>query len=247
MAIESTLQDLVRRSTFIFNGTVEKLNATTMSIVKPTDSTAVVRVDQIIRAPANYNTFAGKGITVRLLKPGTVASGQQVVFFTEAWLDGTSIAVKEVGHLEGLRDVSDLGRQVAGTIQNLADQELQDRIARAELVVAGRVSNVSPVDEERQSGPTSFDDPQWMEAVIQVESVEKGQLSDKSVTILFPASDDLRWYTSPKFREGQDGIWILHRTPIEEMKIDAYTALDARDFHPKDQLERIRQLSKGNR
>ena len=50
------LQELASQATLIFRGTVERLNATTMSAVPVTENTAVVRVDEVFEAPPRSQT-----------------------------------------------------------------------------------------------------------------------------------------------------------------------------------------------
>ena len=96
--VENNMDQLIRQSTFIFVGTVQGLNATTMKSVKPSDATAVVRLDKLIEAPGAPPDLAGKSITVQLHQPGALRVGQQATFFTKGWLLGNSMAVIELGH-----------------------------------------------------------------------------------------------------------------------------------------------------
>lgn len=52
-------------------------------------------------------------------------------------------------------------------------------------------------------------DPIWHEAVVNVESVEKGSTGLKQVTVRFPGSNDVRWRNHPKLRPGQQGVFLL--------------------------------------
>src|SRR4051812_46426560 len=94
----SSLDDPVRQSDVVFNGTVEETAATTMDAVDPTDSTAVVRVDELVRAPSAFEGLVGQRITVLLRSPGSVQAGEQATFFVNAALFGESVAVEEVDH-----------------------------------------------------------------------------------------------------------------------------------------------------
>lgn len=125
--------------------------------------------------------------------------------------------------------------------ERIAVDTLEERIAAASLVVVGTVSTVSMV-AQGAGRPITHHDPIWMKAVIEVEAVEKGTLSATTVEVLFPASTDVRWYVAPKFHEGQQGIWILRRTDVEELRTAAYTALHPQDVHPKDRLALIRAV-----
>jgi hypothetical protein len=213
-------------------------------MIRPTDSTVVVRVEEVFQAPASLDNFTGKEITVLLTKPHSVKVGQQLAFFTNGWLYGDGLAVVEVGRVEDPPDSKTFRRQVADAVQKAADQDLQKRIARAELVIVGVVSSTLIAPEQiRRDGVTEHD-PEWVEAVIQVQSVEKGRLAQSTVSVFYPSSRDVMWYHVPKFRKGQEGIWILHRNEIPGFKIPGLTALDPLDFHSRDQLDRVRRLIK---
>jgi hypothetical protein len=68
------------------------------------------------------------------------------------------------------------------------------------------------------------------------------------VLVVFPSTDDRMWADSPKFSEGQDGIWLLHDNEVAKQEVSillapqkfrghetkAYTTLRSEDFLPKD-------------
>lgn len=122
----------------------------------------------------------------------------------------------------------------------VSDEDLQKHIADAELVIAGKVSEVRTPIEPRKRRPITEHDPQWREAVVEVEAVMKGSESLKKVVILFPGTLDVAWVGVPRFKVGQQGIWIVRKEP--ETETEAYAVKDPLDFHPRTQLERVRQL-----
>jgi hypothetical protein len=125
----------------------------------------------------------------------------------------------------------------------LADESLQLRINLAQLVIVGKVEKTAPAPKHGARTPITEHDPDWWEAVIKVESVEKGQHKGPA-TILFPKSVDVAWSQSPKFQPGQDGIWILQRDQKERgwpvLRRPGLTALDPLDYQPPSELDRIR-------
>jgi hypothetical protein len=89
----------------------------------------------------------------------------------------------------------------------------------------------------------------WHEAVIDVAAVHKGDGNQKTVTLRFPSSDDVMWHRAPKFKPGQDGIFMLQKSKIKEHAasadsagaietVEAYTAFSPVDFqqhsHPEE-------------
>lgn len=235
-------ESLIRQSTFIFLGTVTRLRATTVAGIRPSDSTVVVRVDEILDGSGAPADLKGEEITVQLSKPDSVKQGEQETFFTRGWLLGDSMAVVEIGHTAGRPSANQLRDQLAVTRQKVADDALRSDIASADAIVAGTVVTVKPANI-RHIG--SEHDPDWYEAEIKAESVEKGSLPGHTVTVLFPNSKDVIWQSAPKFKQGQQGIWLLHRNQQKLPGIqDRYTALEPIDFQTRESLERIRSLRK---
>src|SRR5947209_18759713 len=98
MSASSNDEELARRASFIFKGTVQKLKAATMPSVPVSDRTAIVRVDHVIEAPRMLSGYEGRDITVQLSKGEKVKKGEQAVFYANGWLFGESVAVESVGH-----------------------------------------------------------------------------------------------------------------------------------------------------
>jgi len=246
-AAGASFEELVEQSQFIFKGTVTKLNAVTLPQIRATASTIVVKVDDVVYAPsATLENYGGKEVTVLLDRPGTVRAGEQFVFFTRSWMLGSGIAVREVGRTQPESDLSITRRRVAEAHATVADDKLQNRLRDAELVIVGRVSAVRPAPENVHRGSASEHDPNWSEAVIQIESVVKGQINEPSLVVLFPSSRDVMWESAPKFREGEEGTWVLRREKMRGLPPthEYFTALNPRDFHSKDQLDRVKRLAK---
>jgi hypothetical protein len=250
------LEDLVRQSRFIFKGTVEKLSAVTVSGAPVSDRTIIVKIDEIIQAPQILGDLTGKEVTVQLAEPGALKERQQAVFFTNPWLYGESIAVQEVGRQEisrraGAAESGRLRRKVSEFIEQEPDDRLRQHLAEVDAVVVGTVYNNKPLARTR-SLPVTEHDPEWWEATISVESVEKGDIGGNSVTVVFANSMDVMWFQAPKLRLGQEGIWLLHlrqrATPDSEMPDlplpSAYVIIHPLDAHGKGETSRMRKLLK---
>src|SRR5262245_52795726 len=130
-------EELTRAAQLVFRGTVQEVEASNLEIVQADSDTAVVRVDEVLKAAPSLGDFTGREITVKLAQAGDATLGEQAVFFTNGWLYGTTLAVIEVGRLHG--DAALLRGQVAAAVRQAADEELRRRLAGAALVVAGRV------------------------------------------------------------------------------------------------------------
>ena len=245
--------DLAAKARFVFRGTVQKLNASTLPEVHDTSKTAVVRVDATVQAPKTLSHYTGKDITVRVDDPGELKVGQEAVFFADAWLFGhAGVAVRSLGfHLPGPQTAALLA-PASDPVTNLEDRDTQAHYDAADMVVSGRVLSVAlPADTKEARGPREHQ-PDWREAVVEIDQVHKGDTKEKKVLVRFPASHDRTWYHAPKLQVGQQGYFLLHRPApaVERQAISGpqgaageyYTVLHSEDFEPKDRPGRIRKL-----
>jgi hypothetical protein len=242
---DGDIENWLQQSQWVIQGTVEQTRAATLKGLPVSEHTLVLRVDEILHGPQQFNDHRGRQITLYSGRSEGLKPGQRAVFFTRSWLYGESLAVAEVGRLEG--GAATMRVEIAAANQRIADQRLVERINRAELVIAGTVMETRPLPP--QAGRRRIEtehDPDWWEAIIRVNSVEKGSVPEGVIVILFANSMDELWIDSPKFRNGQEGIWILQRDQTEKgwpvLRVPGRTALDPLDFQAIQQLERIRQL-----
>jgi hypothetical protein len=265
-------EDLAQRARFVFRGAVQKLGAATMPEVPVNDRTAVVRVEEVRQAPPELARRVGQEVTVQLAPGGQqIKEGDELVFYTNRWLSGNSIAVRSLGErpVPTARGRVARGAQAAEALpvtDAVLAQKVQDfksRIESADVVVTGTVSNVrlpeppAPSRTRSRSAaavlpvatpPRSEHDPQWREAVVQVEAVHKGESPAQQVVVRFPSSMDVMWYKAPKFEPGQHGVFVLHEKSAAlpetaartrslasaSQASSAYTALHPADFQPLD-------------
>jgi hypothetical protein len=131
--------------------------------------------------------------------------------------------------------------QTSDAAQKAADSELAQRLAQAEAVISGEVVSVARLAPQRP-GIRSEHDPDWWQAMVQVESVEKGDVSTKTISVLFANSRDIAWYKSPKLKQGDRGIWLLHNRDISGRPVPGLAVTDSLDSQPPSELARIRLL-----
>jgi hypothetical protein len=260
-----------REAKFVFEGTVRKEKATTMKEVAADDQTVVVRVDRIIASSEALAGFAGHEITVQLgEKADRVTKGQAYVFYTNGWVFGDGLAVRSVGHEKATKAATATRAiQPHDPVRTLASRETRSQAAAAALIVSGRVSAVRLPSAEpktraalavRERGaatePISEHAPLWREAVIDIDQVHRGSHKAKQVVVRFPSSNDVRWHRAPKFRAGQEGVFLLHKgqasagakatRALESAEVGDYTALDPADVQPLDELPRIMEAAQAN-
>jgi hypothetical protein len=247
-------------SRFVFKGTVRKLHASAEPEVRASSRTAVVRVDEVVRAPEALAEVAGHDVTVELGGKGKLKAGAQAMFYAHGWVFGEGLAVYAVDHPVVEPAHAAMLAPGGDPASNLARADAKTRFDQASVVISGQVVSITlPASRAASNGsengePTSEHAPLWRDASIEVHAVHKGKLSGKRATVRFPASTDVLWHKAPKFQPGQQGFFMLHRSEpavstrtkltaaISDGKA-AFTALHPADFQPLDQANAVRALA----
>jgi hypothetical protein len=209
------------KPTFIFQGTVQRIGATTMAAVPADTRTAIVRVDVVIEAPRDLARWAGQELTVQFGRGPRALIGSSLLFRTVPLIFGDSVLVKSLEQ----EAVTPNGNRppVGEPARPDAARDLAEHLCDADLVVSGQVTAVTRLPTERSGvarasrssagspARLSEHDPQWRNATIEVAQVYKGRHTTSTLTVRFPASTDVRWYDAPKFHPGQHGVFVLHK------------------------------------
>jgi hypothetical protein len=198
----------------------------------------------VLQAIQTLPDLTDTDITVQLRSSQELQEGQQATFFTTGWIYGTSIAVQELDHVEGRISMDRMGELAAsGRVATPQDQtaRLQQRIAEADIVVVGTVSNIS-LPEQRPRGPITEHDPEYKVATIEVHTTEKGDVPQDRIEVVYSASNDVRWHRTPTFHVGQTGIFLLNRQEIQALETEEYAALSPLDYYPPEQVASVRRL-----
>jgi len=243
-------------SAFVFKGAVKKIRSATMKQVPISDRTAIVRVEQVLEAPKSFAHYEGQDITVELAGRKAVKAGDEFVFHANSWIFGDSVAVRSITQERVTKRHETVLKRGGDPVEHRKTRQLQEQLDKADLVVSGMVTAVTvppePAEHLRAASapppmPVSEHDAKWRQAVIQVDESHQGSHDSKQVAVLFPASNDVRWYRAPKFHAGQKGVFILHknRFKIDEhhelrglaaggaaTEMEAYTALNPSDVQP---------------
>jgi hypothetical protein len=250
---------------FVFKGLVKKVRSATMKQVPVGDRTAIVRVEQVLEAPKSFAHYEGHDITVELAGTKAVKAGDEFVFHANSWIFGDSVAVRSVRQERVTKGHESLLKRGGDPTEHRKTRQLQEDLDDADLVVSGTVTAVTvppqaehlrALDAPSARGPISEHDPKWRQAVVQVDETQKGSHDSRQVTVLFPASTDVRWYKAPKFQAGQKGVFVLHKTKIkteehhelrglareEGAEVEVYTALHPDDVQPLKQQAAIKAM-----
>jgi len=252
---------LVKKSSIVFVGTVSQVAATSFTGVPKSAQTIVVRVDSVLKKPQAVSLKKGDNVTVEVKDPAAFHEGTQATFYTEGWIFGSGVAVKELGHdippSGGTSAAAETGEKTVGQVQSeISDQDLQRLLATCDYVVIGRITAVHQWVIPKSAAPryrTSEHSANWHEAVLQVQSVLKGpKLKRNKMIVRFPESRDVAWASAPKFEPGQQGIFILKKDQVSGAptassggyKGDVYTCLKPGDWLPMTEEARVRSLLK---
>jgi hypothetical protein len=127
--------------------------------------------------------------------------------------------------------------------QGAADSELTQRLAQADTVISGVVVATVPFQAQ---GLGSEHSPDWQRATIEIESVEKGHVTAKTIDVLFANSTDIAWYRSPKLKKGDRGVWLLHKRDPFGRATPGLAVVHPADQRPIADLERVRGLLKNS-
>jgi len=252
---------LVQQSSIIFAGTVSQLGATSFAEVPKSAQTIVVRVESVLKKPAAVSLKKGDNITVEVKDPGAFRPGMEATFYTDGWIFGSGVAVKELSHAMRPSGGKPGGagaeeRSLRQVEEQISDQELKQRLASADFVVIARVTDVRKwTAPEAASVPhrVTEHDPDWHDAVIKIESILKGpKLKKNKLVVRFPQCNDVAWAHAPKFEKNQEGIFFLMKDEVsgapvallEGTEVNAYTCLRPGDWLPKSDQARVRSLLK---
>src|SRR5437667_8721223 len=89
---------LLGKASIVFSGTVSQLAATSFADVPKSTQTIVVHVDSIVKKPAAVSLKRGDSVTVEVKDASAFQEGTQATFYTDGWIFGSGVAVKELGH-----------------------------------------------------------------------------------------------------------------------------------------------------
>lgn len=250
---------LTRKSSIIFSGTISQLAATSFADVPKSAQTIVVRVDSIEKKPAAVSLKKGDSVTVEVKDPSAFQEGAHARFYTDGWMFGSGIAVKELGHELGAaaaEPAPSVEMKAHGQDQT-TDQELLDRMKASDFVVVGRVTDIhkwnAPKPKSGAPSRVTEHDPDWHEAIVEVQSVLKGgKVKGNKVVVRFPNRNDVAWVSSPKFAKNQRAIFCLNRdqatgqptTKMGGQQVNVYTCLGHGDALPISEEARVRALLK---
>ncbi|MFI8461432.1 hypothetical protein [Kitasatospora sp. NPDC085464] len=243
------LIDLVRRAPLSFVGTVTRVGGTSLAAF-PADArnerTAVVKVTEVLHAPQAFRQLAGSEVTVQLApEDAPLAVGDTRALFTRGLVYGEGLGLAEVARLpaEAVQGHVSLAATTADELpfssvqRTIRNQDIAAHAAEADAVVIGAVVGLEDLGLPAHSEHA----PLWWRATIDVSRVEAGPVTPGRTGVLYPRSQDVRWYRVPKPAPGQLGLWLLHDTSGDLAAQAPYRLLHPDDYQPVQKLAVLRE------
>jgi hypothetical protein len=178
------------------------------------------------------------------------------IFYGKGWIFGQGVAVQEQGHEPaGTLAAANLAAGLGAAKNTAANAQLQTRLQTADVVVVGKVTTIQRIAlraglRATMGGKVTEHDPNWQDAVIEVQSSLKGVQSGGNIVVRFPASIDVAWYRAPKLFIGEAGVFILKRDQLSGSPeallngatVPAYVVTNPNDVLSEAELDRVRSL-----
>lgn len=234
------LPNLVQDANYVFRATIERVGASNVEAVPASERTVVAKVEAVFEGAANHGDFTGRSVTVILPAGQAAQPGGSLDVFGRVLAYGESLAVDAIDVFEPTGDVSSLDDQVRAAIATNRDKALQTRLKSAELVLLGAVTTGPARLPGGSALAVSEHDPLWRVVEVRSEQVLRG--TAEKVSVVIATSDDIRWFRSPKLKQGTRGIFILRMQERKDFPVRGYLLIDPEDFRPVAELDRVRRL-----
>ncbi|MBD0695964.1 hypothetical protein BG452_22325 [Streptomyces sp. CBMA123] len=231
-----------------FLGTVTRVGGTSLAAFPAearNERTTVVKVNEVLHAPAAFRHLAGSEVTVQLAPEADLLKvGETAAFFTQGMVYGESLGLAEVGRLPAA-EVEPHVSLAATTADELPFSSVQRENREEDLAAHARTAQAVVVGtvvalEDLRLPAFSEHAPLWWRATLEVSHVESGPV-DGRTTFLYPRSGDVRWRAIPKPTAGQLGLWLLHAAPADLAAQAPYQLSDPDDYQPAQNLAVLRE------
>ncbi|MEU5599631.1 hypothetical protein [Streptomyces sp. NPDC020298] len=242
-----TVTELFDKSDLIFEGTVTHLGESRVASVPADEHTAVVRVSQVLHAKDAFARLAGSEVTVRLTDDrDPPAVGETDAFFTGGAVYGEGLVVQEIGRLptddvrQHVEHAATLGERMplSDLERTRQNNTLLSHAEQAAAVVVGIVVGQEQLGAEHTADtPVTEHDPDWWLAHINVVHVERGDVSEGPLDVLYSNSRDIHWHTAPAPEASQEGMFLLHATEGDLAEVARFQIRDRHDVQPVHRLE----------
>jgi hypothetical protein len=243
----------VTRANIVIDGIVTEIGKASFSAVPQVPNLVVMKITRVLKDPPAISLSVGDQITAVLKDTSTVKVGTELRVQGRLWIVGEGLAVQALSEATAPPN-GDIETFAAADSQ-AHDNNISSRAAAADLIIVGRIKDIQkPLVAANTQGPISEHDPQWRDAVIEVQTWIKGSAESSSIVVRFPASRDVAFRDYPKFQVGQESTLflktaqnathILAATPVPN-KINnrpAFLAITKTDVAPAWEAAHIKAL-----
>ncbi len=207
-----------------------------------------VRIDHVLLQRGTFSDLTGRSMTV-VAPPAGLEAGLSYQLWLEPFRFGKSVVATLVA-----AEPIDLARVRAGSpglaekqttlARTFADRGLAVRLQAADVVVAGRIESIRPLD--RWQAPESEHQPELFEATVIVDQALKGSTAGSRLRFVFATSLDVHWFRAPRVAAGDNGLFLLHRVDDASADLGVETG-ELTLFHRDDRrattkLHRVREI-----
>jgi hypothetical protein len=227
---DETAKALAARSAIVVAGKVVRVGASLEPMQPASAQTVVIMVSRMYSGAEIAGDQKGHTATVVLSRPTAgLKVGTEALFFGNPRFIGKSLTIASEGELvSGAANAASPASATANDVslgaQTRRDEPIRERLAAASSVFRGRVESERALGAAAgaaaaQPQPPSEHDPEWHVATVRVTTAMQNATEGSVVTIMFPASRDIMWYSAPKLTPGQDAIFITHKADRDDVNL----------------------------
>jgi hypothetical protein len=200
----------------VVRGKVLRANASDEPLLAPSASTVVITVEEMYAGAEIAGDQTGRTATVISRRPGQLRTGTTAFFFGAPRFAGATLTIADEGELPFERLDRATVAEIERGVQARRNGPLLASLAAAAAVFRGSVEAVRPLAAPKGAAaarpprPASEHDPEWQVATVRVTAALRGGAPGQTVTVIFPASEDIIWFNVPKPSVKQDAIFVTH-------------------------------------
>ena len=183
-----SLQTVLKRATYVFEGTVQRWGAVADSSLTATPRTAIVHVSRVFSCPQQVGEFGNEDVTIAFHDSSAAPAGTRAWFLGTGWAVGTHIAtsVVSVVRTPTKPHIDSLLVNIREAIRLSATDALGAIVNAADVVVIATVRTISGPKVAASSTRGEFAE-RWVTVQLTVDSVRASRDTSKTHTPAFAA------------------------------------------------------------
>ena len=197
-----SLQIVLKRATYVFQGVVQRWNAVADSSLTATPRTARVQATRVYICPQQVGEFGGEQVTIGFADSAAAPAGTSAWFLGTGWAVGNHIAttVMAIVHTSTASHVDSLLTNLREAIRLNAKDALRAMVTAADVVVLATVRSISPPKSAPSSTRGEYAE-RWSSVQLSVDSVRASRDTSKTNTPAFAT------------------VWVVPRAPLRNITI----------------------------